>query len=380
MNAMTENPQPGADNLSAAEPAKQPRRWRRLALMLSLPVLLAIGAAYAYLTGGRYVGTDDAYVKADKINVSSDVAGRVIEIRVRENQYVKAGDLLYRLDDSSYRIALDRTRAQLASARMQIEALRASYREKLTDLKSAQDTLAYQTREFMRQQQLLASGVAAKAKFDEAQHKQDVAQQQVASVRQQIANILASLNGDPDIAVENHPLVTQARAAVDQAALDLAHTTVYAPSNGMVAKLDRLQVGQYLNAAAPAFALVATDHLWIEANFKETDLTYMRPGQRATIEIDSFPDHDLTARVESIGAGTGAEFSVLPPQNATGNWVKVVQRVPVRLIIDAPATTERLRIGMSTNVEVDTRHVRHEFAWIRSAIGAPVEPQDVKSN
>lgn len=380
MNAITEKPQPGADNLSPAEPAKQPRRWRRLALMLSLPVLLAVGAACAYLTGGRYVSTDDAYVKADKINVSSDVAGRVIEIRVRENQYVKAGDLLYRLDDSSYRIALDRARAQLASARMQIEALRASYREKLTDLKSAQDTLAYQTREFMRQQQLLASGVAAKAKFDEAQHKQDVAQQQVASVRQQTANILASLNGDPDIDVENHPLVTQARAAVDQAALDLAHTTVYAPSNGMVAKLDRLQLGQYLNAAAPAFALVATDHLWVEANFKETDLTYMRPGQRATIEIDSFPDHDLTARVESIGAGTGAEFSVLPPQNATGNWVKVVQRVPVRLVIDAPASTERLRIGMSTNVEIDTRHVRHEFAWIRSAIGAPVEPQESQSN
>ena len=374
MNAMSEKPREATDNLTSV-PARPRPRWRRLALMLSLPTLLVLAAGYAYLIGGRYVSTDDAYVKADKINVSSDVAGRVIDIRVRENQHVKAGDLLYRLDDSSYRIALERARAQLSSARMQIEALRASYRQKLTELKSAQDTLDYQTREFMRQQQLLASGVAAKAKFDEAQHRQEIAQQQVASVRQQIANLLANLNGDPDIDVEKHPLVAEARGAVDQAALDLSHTVVYAPADGMVAKLDRLQIGQYLDAAAPAFALVTTDHLWIEANFKETDLTYMRPGQRATIEIDSFPDHDLTAHVESIGAGTGAEFSVLPPQNATGNWVKVVQRIPVRLVIDPPASTEHLRIGMSTNVEVDTRHVRHEFAWIRSAIGAPIEPQ-----
>lgn len=327
--------------------------WLRLILMGIVPLVLAI-VGYFYLTAGRYVSTDDAYVQADVVSISADVPGRVVELDVHDNEKVKAGQLLFRIDDRSYRIALERAKAELASARLQVDGLRATYRQRLADLKAAQDTLAYTQREFDRQQQLLATHVTTQSKFDEARHNLDNARQQVAATEQQIANILASLGGDPNIETDKHPLVQQAQARVDQAALDLSDTIVTAPANGIVTKVDKLPVGQYLNAAAPAFALVSTDHVWVEANFKETELTRMRAGQPATVDVDTYPDRTFTARVESIGAGTGSEFSVLPPQNATGNWVKVVQRIPVRLVIENPDPDHPLRAGMSATVEVDT--------------------------
>lgn len=329
--------------------------WRRLALMGIVPLALAAAGGYFYLTSGRYFSTDDAYVEADTVAISADVAGRVVELDVHDNELVKSGQVLFRLDDRSYRIALERAKAELASARLQVDGLRATYRQRQADLKAAEDTLAYMQREFDRQQQLLASHVTPQSKFDEARHNLDNARQQVAANEQQIANILASLGGDPNIETEKHPLVQQAQAHVDQAALDLSNTIVTAPANGIVTKVAKLPVGQYLNSAAPAFSLVSTDHVWVEANFKETDLTRMRAGQPATIDIDTYPDRTFTARVESIGAGTGSEFSVLPPQNATGNWVKVVQRIPVRLVIDNADPDHPLRAGMSATVEVDTR-------------------------
>ena len=376
MNA--HSPKPEADLAARSLPAPRRRiNWRRglrLPLMLLVPLLLIAGAGYFWLTGGRVVSTDDAYVKADKIIISADVAGRVEAIEVRENQQVKAGDVLFRLDNRNYRIALDRAKARLATARTQIEALRATYRQKQSDLKAAQDTVSWQQREFARQEQLASNNFASKQKFDEAQHNLDTARQQVASVQQQIASTLANLAGDPSIETDKHPLVREAQAAVDQATLDLARTTVVAPANGIVSKLERLQVGQYLTAAQPAFALVATDRVWVEANFKETELTWMRPGQSATVEVDTYPDHPFHARVESIGAGTGAEFAVLPPQNATGNWIKVVQRIPVRLSIDTPDPARPLRVGMSVTAEVDTQHQRTALQWIHSATAATPTP------
>jgi membrane fusion protein, multidrug efflux system len=329
--------------------------WLRVALMISVPLALVGIAAYLYFTAGRYASTDDAYVKADKIAISSDVAARVVSVEVKDNQPVKAGQVLFRLDDSSYRIALERAKAQLASARLQVEGLRATYRQRQADLKAAEDTLAYMQREADRQKQLLATHVTTQAKYDEARHNLDNARQQVASNQQQIANILAALGGNPDIPTDQHPLVLQAQAQVDQAALDLADTVVRAPANGYVTMVDKLPVGQYLTAATPAFQLVSTDRVWIEANFKETDLTRMRPGQSATCDIDTYPDKTFNARVDSISAGTGSEFSVLPPQNATGNWVKIVQRIPVRLVIENPDADHPLRAGMSATCEVDTR-------------------------
>jgi membrane fusion protein, multidrug efflux system len=237
-------------------------------------------------------------------------------------------------------------------------------------LKQAQDTLAYEVREFNRQQQLLAEHVTSQSNFDAAQHALAMAQQVKAATDQQIANTLAALGGNPDIATADHPLVQQAQAQVDQARLDLSHTIIKAPLEGIVTKVDKLPVGQYLNAATPAFSLVASN-VWIEANFKETDLTHMRPGQKATVDVDTYPDHTFTAHVESIGAGTGSEFSVLPPQNASGNWVKVVQRIPVRLVIDDPDPDRPLRAGMSVDVEVDTGYRAPLLVKIDSILGRP---------
>jgi len=325
----------------STEDATKPRSWQghayrwRLPLLLFGPVAVLAVAAWLYLSGGRYVSTDDAYIQADKIQVSADVPGRVVAVEVQDNQKVHQGDVLVRLDDAQYRIAVERAKAQLESARWQV--------------KQALDNLAYRQREFDRQQQLFASHVTSQAKLDEARNALDVARQQAAG---------APAGDSSDAAVNGHPLVQTAQAQLDQAELDLSHTVIYAPVNGVVTRVASLPVGQYLNAAAPAFALIATDTLWVEANFKETDLTHMLPGDTATVDVDTYPDKTFTARVESVGPGTGSEFSVLPAQNATGNWVKVVQRLPVRLVIENSDPDHPLRAGMSANVEVDTGYSR----------------------
>jgi membrane fusion protein (multidrug efflux system) len=331
------------------------RGWFRVALMISVPVVLLLGAGYWYLTSDRYSDTDDAFAQSDVVSVSADVAGRVVAVEVHDNEPVKAGQVLFRIDPSNYQIALDYARAELAAAKLQIDGLRATYREKQAELKEAQDTEAYEQREFDRQQNLLAEHVASQSAFDAARHALEMARQSVASTEQQIANTLAALGGNPDIETADHPLVRQAEAKVEQAQLDLSHTVVPASMDGIVTNVDKLPVGQYLNPATPAFSLVS-NKTWIEADYKETDLTHMRAGQKAEVEIDAYPGHTFHAVVQSIGAGTGAEFSVLPSQNASGNWVKVVQRIPVRLVIDNPDPDRPLRAGMSADVTVDTQY------------------------
>ena len=327
----------------------------RIVLMASIPLVLIAIAAYLYLTAGRSASTDDAYVQADKIVVSSDVSARVVAVEVKDNQPVKTGQVLIKLDDSNYKIALFKAQANLAATKLQIDGLRATYKQREADLKAAQDTLAYMQREADRQAQLLTTHITSQQKYDEARHNLDAARGQFSAAQQQLANVLASLGGKPDIPTDQHPLVLQAQAQVDQAALDLSHTVIRASADGYVALVNRLPVGQYLSAATPAFNLVTTDRAWIEANFKETDLTRMRPGQNADCDIDTYPDRSFRAHVDSISAGTGSEFSVLPAQNSTGNWVKIVQRVPVRLAIDNPDPNYPLRAGMSATCTVDTR-------------------------
>ncbi len=327
----------------AAAPA--PRRRLRFILFVVVPLVLLIGSGVAYLMGGRYVSTDDAYVKADKIAISTEVSGRVAELAVQANQHVSRGQLLFVLDQEPFRIANDRAEAQLAAARNDVESMRANLREKQASLKAAQDSLAYLSREFDRQQQLAARSVVSVAKLDEARHNLDNARQQVAINQHDIAALLANLGGDASIPTEDHPTVRQARAERDQAALNLRRTRITAPASGTLANFE-LQRGEYVTASTPIFALVSDERVWIEANLKETDLTWVRDGQPATIDIDTYPDHPLHASVESINPGTGAEFSLLPPQNATGNWVKVVQRVPVRLAV-TPEPGFPLRTGMS---------------------------------
>jgi membrane fusion protein (multidrug efflux system) len=360
-----------SDVFDAIRAGKMRSRTRllRLVLLLVLPLAAVLAGGTWYLLSGRYVSTDDAYVQADIVSVSSDVAGRVIEIDVHDNERVHAGQVLFRLDDRPYRIAVEHAEAQLASARLEVDAMRASYRQKLAELQAAEDTLGFQRREFERQQTLLAAHVASQRQFDQARNNLDAAQAQVASAREQIANILASLGGDPNIATDRHPLVEQAQARLDQAKLDLSHTVIAAAQNGIVTRVDKLAVGDYLNAATAAFSLVGTDRLWIEANFKETQLAHMQPGQTATITADTYADRQFSGEVASVSPGTGSQFSILPPQNATGNWVKVVQRLPVRIALDDPQAAEGLRAGMSVTVDVDTEQRNPLLARLGSFIG-----------
>jgi membrane fusion protein, multidrug efflux system len=262
---------------------------------------------------------------------------------------------LYRLDDAPFRIAVSDAEAKLASTRLQVASLKSTYRQRQVELQSARDSLAYAQRQFDRNNRLLASGIASQAQFDQASNGLDMGHQQVANAEQGVAVALANLGGDPEIVPERHPLVEQAQAALDRARLDLSYTLVKAPADGIVTKVEQLQVGDYIAASAPVFALVSTHDVWIEANFKEAQLDRMRPGQAATVEIDRIGGKRFSAKVASVSPGTGSQFSMLPPENATGNWVKVVQRVPVRLQLDHVDTGLLLQSGLSASVTVDTR-------------------------
>jgi membrane fusion protein (multidrug efflux system) len=347
--------------------------WRqrlRLPLMIGAPVVAALVGGYFYLVSGRYVSTDDAYVQAARVSISSDVAGRVVEMHVHDNETVKAGQALFKLDDRPYRIAVEAAEAQLASARLKIEAEKATYRQRQADLMAVKDTLDYESREFGRQKRLLGSGIASQAQFDQTEHALQVARQQVAATQQQIASVLADLGGDADIPPDRHPQVQQAQAALDRARLNLSYTVITAPEDGMATKVEQLQVGDYVSTGQPLFSLVSNSRLWIEANFKETELTHMRLGQAAWVSIDTYPDREFSARVASLSPGTGSVFSLLPPENATGNWVKVVQRLPVRLHLDRLPDDVPLHTGMSATVEVDTGHQRTLLSLIEAAFAS----------
>jgi len=330
------------------------RRLRPVLLSLG-PIVLAAVAGYFYLTGGRYVSTDDSYVRYDKVQISSDVAGRIVEEAVDENQEVKKGQLLFALDDEPYRIALARAEAALAAARDEVSAMRAAYQQKAANVRGAQLSADYLQREYERQRRLAQQNLASEAKVDEAQRSAEVARQQVTAMQQDLAQALANLGGDPNLPLEQHPRVRQAQAARDQAALDLRHTRILAPADGVVANVDP-RPGQYVTIGQAMCSLVESGSLYIEANLKETELTHVKPGDVAVVSVDTYPDRVWHATVTSIGAGTGSEFSVLPPQNATGNWVKIVQRLPVRLHIAPSEDVAALRAGMSVTVEIDTRH------------------------
>jgi membrane fusion protein, multidrug efflux system len=346
------------DRDSSPGPKASRRRWVRSALFVFLPLALIAGA-YAYVTGGQVMSTDDAYVEADKVGVSTDVSGIVKEVAVAENQHVEAGQILYRLDDLQFRLALERAEAQVGMVRDKLEALKANYGDIEAQIKQAQDDVAYYDRESRRQQYLSSQHVASEETFDAAHRNLQNAQQKLASLTQQLAAVAANLNGDPNSPIEQHPQYRDAVAQRDEAARQLDHTVVKAPFAGIVTDVPSIAPGKYLQASMTAFYLVATSHVWVDSTPKETELTYVQLGQPVTVTVDTYPSAEWHGAVESISPAAAQEFSLLPAQNSSGNWVKVVQRIPMRVRVD---TSDRklppLRAGMSVEVQVDTGHAR----------------------
>jgi membrane fusion protein (multidrug efflux system) len=349
------------DRPASARPASAKKTLRerlRRPLLIAFPVLLvAVGTGY-YLAEEPYVSTDDAFVRAAKESVNARVAGQVVEIAVIDNQRVQRGQLLFRIDPEPYQIAIDQAEARLDSARLQINELKATYRQQLAELQSASATVDFDEREYARSRALVTDSWTPREVFDRADMNLKVARQHVASDAQQIANTVAALDGDPNVEIDRHPSVRAAKAQLDQARLNLSYATVVAPDDGIVTRVDDLQVGDFVNPGAAVFSLLSSRRIWIEANFRETGLTHMRPRQEATIDVDAYPDRSFNAHVVSMSPGTGSDFAVLPPENATGNWVKVVQRLPVRLELDEIDPSRPLFSGISVIVRVDTGYRR----------------------
>ena len=335
---------------------KAPRNLRRAALLYGVPVLIALLSTIAYLHGGRYIDTNNAYVKADKATITAEVSGKIVEVDVVENQRVAQGQVLFRVDDTPYKLALSRADAALAQTAQDLAALKLQYKQALSEIELAKTNVAFARITFNRQSGLLERHIGSVADRDDAQHMLDTAMTQLDLAQQRAAKTLVDLNGDANAAVEDYPRYQQAKSDRDTAALDLERTAVTAPFSGVASK--KPELGTYVERGSPVMSVVSDGDVWVEANFKETDLTYMRPGQNVEVQIDTYPGREWRGTVQSLSEATGSEFALLPAQNATGNWVKVVQRVAVRIALDRSADDPPLRAGMSATVTVDTGHKR----------------------
>jgi membrane fusion protein, multidrug efflux system len=341
-------------NPAPAIPKKTLRERLRRPLLILFPVLLAVAGATYFLEEAPFVSTDDAFVRAALESINARVSGQVVEIAVKNNQRVQKGQLLFQIDPQPYQIAVAHAEAQLASARLQIGSLKTTYRQQQAELQSAKDTADYDAREYARKEALVTDGWTPREVYDRADMDIKVARQHISSIEQQIANTVVALDNDPNIEIDRHPTVRAAQAELNRARLNLSYATVVAPDDGIVTQVDDLQVGDFVNPGASVFSMMSTRRIWVEANFRETGLTHMRPGQTATIAVDAYPDRTFKAHIVSMSPGTGSDFAVLPPENATGNWVKVVQRLPVRLEFDEIDPRHPLFSGLSVTVRVDT--------------------------
>lgn len=334
------------------------RRYLRTLLLVLVPVLAAAAGLWFYLSGGRYISTDNAYVGAQKVLITPDISGKVSRIVVHEGQHVQPGDVLFEIDAEPFQLALDQAQAKLTSVRVELTNLKGNVQTlgKLLDLSNRNVDL--KQRDVDRKTNLVVTKAGSQLDLDTAESAWVTASLIAQFTLQQRLTNLNQLLGNPDLPVEEFPAYRQAKAAVEQAERDLNHTTLRAPISGTATQVDNIQLGRFVMAGSPVFSVIDDTAPWVDANPKETDITYLRTGQDVAMYVDSFPDKLFHGTVASVSPGTGAQFSILPPQNATGNWVKVVQRVPLRITFVPGQEVSALRSGMSVLVEIDTGHQR----------------------
>jgi membrane fusion protein, multidrug efflux system len=369
---------PGEQAAPAAEASakKKPlsgqfNKTRRLILLVVIPMIAAVAGLAFYLSGGRYMTTDNAYVGSQKVLVTPDISGKISKVVVREGQRVKVGDVLFEIDAEPFRLTLLQTEARVANVRTDHANLLTNDRAMSRLIELAQKTADIKRQDVERKSTLMANRSGSQFDLDSSNAQLVVAQTQVEQLSQQQAGIRNQLLGNPELPLDKFPPWLQAKAALDQAQRDLDHTTVRAPLVGNATQVDNIQLGRYVNAGTPVLSVIDDTHPWIDANPKETDFTHVSLGQRVTIVVDAFPNNTFKGRVASMSPGTGAQFAILPPQNASGNWVKVVQRVPIRISFDEDENTSKLRAGMSAYVSVDTGRSRSLMALL--GLSAPAQ-------
>jgi membrane fusion protein (multidrug efflux system) len=358
-----------ASSLASNRPVRKvsSRRWLRATLFALLPLAL-LGGAYAYVTGGRIVSTDDAYVNARLVGISTDIPGIVAEVDVSNNERVSVGQVLYRLDSRQFQIAVERAKSTLAQTELTLESTKADYKQLIADAEAQESQVELDEINYRRDEALLGSGAIAKMEADRAEYTLKSDANKLTALRQQVASQLVRLGGNPDKPVRELPQYREAQAELNEAQRQLDHTVIRAPFEGTATNVPSIAPGKYLAASMVAFYLVDTDHLWIDATPKETELTHVRPGQKAAITVDTYPGIVWYGVVESISPAAAQQFSLLPAQNTSGNWVKVVQRVPVRVNVDtSDGNMPPLWAGMSVVVEIDTGHARGLPSFFRYA-------------
>lgn len=338
----------------------------RMILLVVIPAIVLVVGIGTYLMGGRYISTDNAYIGAQKVLITPDISGKISEAQVREGQHVAAGDPLFKIDPVPFQLALRQAQSKLATVRTDYENLRSNYRSLNHLVELGEQGVTLKRRDLERKSTLLASHSGSQVDVDNSQAGLLNAELQLQLGRQQLASTLNQLLGNPDLPLEQFPAYQQAKAAVEQAQRDLDHTAVMAPIAGTATQVDNIQLGRFVAAGTPLFSVMDDAAPWIDANPRETDITYLRVGQPVDIAVDSFPDRGFHGTVASVSPGTGAQFAILPPQNSNGNWVKVVQRVPVRIVFDRGQDLSLLRAGMSVVVDIDTGRRR----TLASLVGA----------
>ncbi len=348
-------PSAGAKRKSVKDVARQNLR---MILLVVVPAIAAAAGLAIYLSGGRYISTDNAYVGAQKVLITPDISGKISRIVVREGQHVAPGDVLFEIDPEPFRLTLAQAQAKLAGVRVELANLKTNMQALTTLADLSQKNVELKQRDVERKTTLVATKAGSQLDLDTAESAAVTAQLMAQFALQQKTSTLNQLLGNPELPIEDFPSYRQAKAAVEQAERDLNHTVLRAPITGTATQVDNIQLGRFVTAGMPVFSMIDDDGPWVDANPKETDITWLRTGQQVTMSVDSFPGHIFRGTVTAVSPGTGAQFSILPPQNASGNWVKVVQRVPVRIAFAPDQDTKYLRSGMSVTVEIDTGRSR----------------------